>query len=221
MATDARGHTVPAASDVPSRNTLLNMMLSVNDFVSVTNTTTRAAVATAVSPTAVRPLIVARADARPDSELEYTSDGLAWKTVTLGSGVQIYTPALTAPTTNPTLGSGSSAVGEYEKFGDWVVGTGEIVFGASGVAAGSGFYEISLPVAMPAAGPTAGRIIGSGVFFDSSAAGASAWFALSLLAFTTTTVRAFLQGFNPMSNVSPVIPAANDQIRCQFGYRAA
>jgi hypothetical protein len=222
MATDARGHTIPAATDVPSRNTLLNLSLSTCDVVPVTNTTTRATAVTNLGATTAKPLIVARADARADSLLEMSSDsGTTWRTSVLGSGLQTYTPVLTAATTNPTLGTGSSVAGEFERFGDWVVGAVEIVWGTSGVAAGSGFYEISLPVAMVASGPTAGRIIGSGVIFDSSAAGAAAWFLVSVTAVSSTTCRGVMQGFNPQSGVSPVVPAASDQIRITFAYRAA
>lgn len=72
-------------------------------------------------------------------------NGSAWEYVA-GSRTS-YTPALTASTTNPTLGSGSKAVGWY------VYGPGPSVtysffvkFGTAGVAAGSGQYFISLPV---------------------------------------------------------------------------
>lgn len=57
-----------------------------------------------------------------------------------------YTPALTASTTNPTLGSGSTAAGRYMRIGNLVIAWGVIIFGTSGVNAGSGNYRISLPV---------------------------------------------------------------------------
>lgn len=67
-----------------------------------------------------------------------TPEGNAWNT---------YTPVLTASTTNPTLGTGSSATGEWRYIdnGDWVIAQGRIAFGTSGVVAGSGTYRISLP----------------------------------------------------------------------------
>lgn len=65
-------------------------------------------------------------------------DGVtSWKT---------YTPALTAVTTNPTLGTGSLALGRYYRLGDLVTVHVKIVFGTSGVAAGTGSYRVSLPV---------------------------------------------------------------------------
>ena len=58
-----------------------------------------------------------------------------------------WTPALTASTTNPTLGTGSTTVGEYLQIGKLVFATFTIAFGSSGVNAGSGDYRISLPIA--------------------------------------------------------------------------
>ena len=58
----------------------------------------------------------------------------------------LYTPVLTASTTNPTLGAGSSAEGRYLKVGRLVVYRFKIAFGTSGVNAGSGFYKVSAPV---------------------------------------------------------------------------
>lgn len=57
-----------------------------------------------------------------------------------------YTPVLTASSVNPTMGSGSSAFGRYMRIGNFVVVWGQVVFGTSGVAAGTGDYRISLPV---------------------------------------------------------------------------
>lgn len=60
-----------------------------------------------------------------------------------------YTPNLTASTTSPTLGSGSTATGRYVQIGRFVAFHAFIQFGTSGVAAGSGIYGVSLPVAAP------------------------------------------------------------------------
>jgi hypothetical protein len=57
-----------------------------------------------------------------------------------------YTPALTATTTSPTLGTGSAAAGRYIRIGKTVHFFASITFGSSGVAAGSGTYQVSLPV---------------------------------------------------------------------------
>ena len=68
-----------------------------------------------------------------------TASGNTWNT---------YTPTLTASTSNPTLGTGSSVAGEWRYLdnGDWVMAQGKIIFGTSGVAVGSGTYRVSLPV---------------------------------------------------------------------------
>jgi hypothetical protein len=57
-----------------------------------------------------------------------------------------YTPALTAATTNPTLGTASRASGGYTKQGKTVNFWFAIVFGTSGFTAGSGAYRVSLPL---------------------------------------------------------------------------
>ncbi len=132
-----------------------------------------------------------------------------------------YTPALTATTTNPTLGTGSTTNGSYLQIGKDVTGSAEIVWGTAGVAAGTGNYNISLPVAMVASAATAGRFIGQGVIFDSSAAAAAQWYQISLISISSTTCRGVIQGFTVQSATSPVVPAASDQIRIQFSYQAA
>ncbi len=64
----------------------------------------------------------------------------------LGGVWQAYTPTLTATTTNPTLGTGSSVYGEYVRVGNAVLCRGTIKFGTAAAAAGSGNYAVSLPV---------------------------------------------------------------------------
>lgn len=56
---------------------------------------------------------------------------------------QSYTPALTAVTTDPSLGAGV-ALGAYQQSGKTVVYQGQIAFG-SGMGAGSGAYRMSVP----------------------------------------------------------------------------
>ena len=59
--------------------------------------------------------------------------------------LQTYTPAWTATTTNPTLGTGAVLRGFYYLIFDQVFTWGEALLGSSGAARGSGIYEISLP----------------------------------------------------------------------------
>lgn len=89
--------------------------------------------------------------------------------VLIGSGVrQTYTPTLTASSSNPTLGSGSSATGYYVQNGELVSVQISILFGSSGAAAGSGTYRLSLPPVTPHA--TQGRFVGSCFVFNDGTA---------------------------------------------------
>lgn len=87
----------------------------------------------------------------------------------LGDPWATWTPALTATTTNPTLGTGSSATGRYVSVGKTTIAQFRIIFGTSGVVVGSGTYLISLPVA-PAAS-VSNQLVGIGQCVDASANG--------------------------------------------------
>ncbi len=80
----------------------------------------------------------------------------------LGTGFVAYTPALTATTTNPTLGTGSVATGRYFQFGKFVIANFAIKFGTSGTNAGSGAYRVSLPTPCTALANTNSFVIGYG-----------------------------------------------------------
>lgn len=81
---------------------------------------------------------------------------LAIRTVVaaLEAGWTAYTPTLTAATTNPTLGTGSVAIGAYKRIGKTVLWRASILCGSAATAAGSGTYTLSLP---PIAAITADR----------------------------------------------------------------
>lgn len=82
-----------------------------------------------------------------------------------------FTPALTATTSNPTLGSGSTQFGRWFKEGTHATVAILIRFGNSGVAVGSGIYEISLPTECPAESDWFGAneiIAGNGIAIDDS-----------------------------------------------------
>lgn len=72
--------------------------------------------------------------ARIDAALQVTEQGT-------------YTPTLTAATTNPNLGSTGSIVGSWHRAGNKVDAWIRIHFDGTGVDAGAGIYEISLPFA--------------------------------------------------------------------------
>lgn len=78
-----------------------------------------------------------------------------------------YTPALTASSSNPTLGSGSSVAGRFSIIGTMVFVNGRITFGTSGTAAGSGTYRFGLPITIGGSPPYEAG--GNGFIYDSSA----------------------------------------------------
>lgn len=59
---------------------------------------------------------------------------------------QTYTPALTANTTNPVLGTGGSSVGRFTQIGKTIFAKFSIIFGTAALSPGSGTYFVSLPV---------------------------------------------------------------------------
>lgn len=130
-----------------------------------------------------------------------------------------YTPALTAATTNPTLGTGSSATGSYLQVGKFVVATGRIAFGTSGVAAGSGRYSISLP---PVTAVTSALSIGIGILTDASG---PTTFGIFPRVATSSTFFMYLDnqttGTFGCSSALPVVPAASDTYDYLVVYQAA
>lgn len=82
-----------------------------------------------------------------------------------GPGEFLYTPELTATTTNPDLGTGGSATGGWRYVSDHLVfWWALIVFGTS-PDPGEGYYQISLPVDPV----TDNRRMGDGAIIDASA----------------------------------------------------
>lgn len=81
---------------------------------------------------------------------------------TFGAWTSYGTPTtiVTASTTNPTLGTASSAVAYYNQVGKLIRFRIEVICGTAGTAAGSGTYQFLLPVA-----PRAGTLapVGAGV----------------------------------------------------------
>lgn len=133
-----------------------------------------------------------------------------------------YTPALTATTTNPTLGSGSTASGRYAKVQRTVFGTFDITFGSSGVAAGSGTYLISVPTNILSSWP-ANAPVGRAVLFDSSGSVAGYFDLIS----NYNNFRIRYQATWPTGSLTyvndstPWTWAAGDYIRGEFFYEAA
>ena len=63
----------------------------------------------------------------------------------IGAAWVSWTPTLTAVTTNPTLGTASTATGKYTQINKLIVADFLIVFGTAPTA-GSGVYRVSLPI---------------------------------------------------------------------------
>jgi len=83
----------------------------------------------------------------------------------LGPGEEPYTPVLTASTTNPSLGTGGSAVGGWQRVtGSLIWWWAVITFGTS-PDPGEGYYQVSVPQD-PVREP--GRVVGDGTILDVS-----------------------------------------------------
>lgn len=129
-----------------------------------------------------------------------------------------YTPTLTAVTTNPTLGTGSTVSGRYNQIGKLVVAQTTIIFGSASVGAGSGAYRVALPVAAQAAE----TILGTGMLYDSSAAQMKH---ITAIFISSTTAALYLgdaaAAVFEVTHANPWTWAANDQIWVKFSYEAA
>lgn len=133
------------------------------------------------------------------------------------SAYSSYTPALTAATTNPTLGTGSTVLGQYAQDNKTVTGQFTITFGTSGVAAGTGQYAISLPVTADTS--ITSRILGAAMIYHSSTGDLR----IGAVALDTSgTVKVYYPATNGLIGaVNPWTWAASDQIFGSFTYRAA
>lgn len=140
-----------------------------------------------------------------------------------------YTPTLTA-TVNPTLGTGSSVDGRYQRVGHNVKGYAAINFGSSGVAAGTGSYGLLLPVE-PANRP---QPVGNGFLFDfddqlrflvaAAVVSPGIWAASTskvIIVISNAAGTGFGTGANPVGAANPWTWAEGDQIVLNFDYEAA
>lgn len=136
----------------------------------------------------------------------------------IGAVWETWTPVLTASTTNPTLGTGSTATGRYGRINKTVFGQLNITFGTAGVNQGVGFYFVTVPITTQASGTT----IGHGYVFDASAS-----LVRHVVALMDNTTRMGLWIDNSTNfAISATNPfaggfAASDQIRVVFEYEAA
>jgi hypothetical protein len=141
---------------------------------------------------------------------------------TIGAVAEAYTPALTAVTTNPTLGTGSFAEARYQLLQKRVFVEGAIFFGSAGAAAGTGAYRISVPSAISIKSNNAA--IGYGLFYDASAGYVyyplTAWY-ISATTFQLVVASPAYTAASVLSSTVPVVPANSDQIRFTLCYEVA
>jgi hypothetical protein len=141
---------------------------------------------------------------------------------TIGAVAETYTPALTAVTTNPTLGTGSFQEGRYQLLQKRAFVEGAVYFGSSGAAAGTGAYRISVPSAVSIKSNNAP--IGYGLFYDSSTG--FTFYPMQAFYISATTFQlivaspAYTAG-SVLSSTVPVVPANSDQIRFTLCYEVA
>ena len=103
-----------------------------------------------------------------------------WQAV--GGAWTSWTPALTATTTNPNIGTTGTALGHNVQTGKLVRFNAVIGTAGSGIAGGTGDYRLSLPVAAKASG-SALVIVGNGYAFDGT------FYTVAADRPTTTTMR--------------------------------
>lgn len=129
-----------------------------------------------------------------------------------------YTPALTASGSNPVLGTGNTASGRWFRMGKTIIYEFDIVAGST-FTAGTGTYEVSLPVAALAGGVTLASHVGGGINIDASP--------LNTVPFecrlqSSTTVRMlYFGGTVGLSATTPTVPAASDRWQGSGCYEAA
>lgn len=134
----------------------------------------------------------------------------------LGGPITMFTPTLTATTTAPTLGTGGEAKGWWCRQSGIVTGGVIFRFGTSGVNAGSGTYEVLLPVNILDIGFFE-QNLGAGMAFDSSAVDdrvCEAYWVPS----ATDRIRIRAEGAGTFTNTTPWTWAASDHFAVSFEY---
>lgn len=170
-------------------------------------------------------IVICTSGTRPGSPIEgqhcYETDtnaiakynGSGWEYVS--SSRTLYTPSLTGSTTDPTLGTGSVRFGWYTFApGPSVHFNFFIKFGSSGVSAGSGNYNVSLPVASASPYASGHCAVGSVQYADNSTGA----FQPGSLFVPNGSSTAGLVGAAPVTNSSPWTWAANDYLSGSVTY---
>lgn len=157
--------------------------------------------------------------------LIYQSDGSSWSTYATLGGTAFgawtdYTPALTAAGGNPALGTGGTIAGRYRTVGtDGIEGVVHILFGSSGVSAGSGEYNVSVPsgITLPST-PNTNDTYGSAWSYDSSAGIIRNH---TVARADNTKLRLYVEGAAILTNASPWAWAAGDVLNLRFAGECA
>lgn len=135
----------------------------------------------------------------------------------LAGAWQAWTPALTAVTTNPILGTGGYVTGKYVALAKLVIARFDITFGTAATGCGDGNYSLSLPVNCSIANATV--MMGVAYLFDSSTG------TVNLAAIrpnTSSTLGMHAHGGTlPVSAINPWVWDFNDSLRGMFVYEAA
>jgi hypothetical protein len=135
-------------------------------------------------------------------------------TVWFGGAWTVWTPVLTAVTTNPTLGTGGSTRGRYTMAGKGIKANGLITFGTAAATAGSGVYLISIPTGVFGPGYQFDDLVG---YAEVKCAGL--WTKCNLRYWDTTRVSLFYntlaaQGAGTrVTNAAPGVFTNNDLIQ--------
>lgn len=128
-----------------------------------------------------------------------------------------YTPVLTATSSNPTLGASSATEGRYCVIGTLVYVIARVQFGSSGAAAGSGTYEVSLPVPVNVSQYSASHTIGVVLLVDSGTTRTVGTARMQ----TGDAVNVLMQATGTNVSVSDAVPwtwANNDLIELSLTY---
>lgn len=162
-----------------------------------------------------------------DAGCTLVADGTNWRVVSTafessaGVAWTTYTPAVTASTTPPTLGTGAVQFGEYVDDNSIVHFTLHIVFGTSPTV-GSGTYRFAFPVTGAATWAAQQAVVGNGTFYDASA---DQTYVLTarMIPSNAGVVSCDLDATTGggLGHNKPVAPAAGDEIWIRGTYRKA
>jgi len=150
-----------------------------------------------------------------DTDLSYTYTGSAWVQTGNSGAWQTYTPAFTASTTNPNLGSGGALEGRYVRQGNLITWQASVGTGGTGVTAGAGEYRITLPVA-PRIWSQNFMSIGSGWAYA-----AGGWFSIACDPSPGSSRVRFISASGPMGSSVGGFAGAGQYIVVSGSYEAA